>query len=187
MSVMRDDAGDLPAAAAGDAEAFARLYDRHAPVVLSLCRRQMWSREEAEDALQDIFLRAYPKLHEVTAPAKLRPWLYGITKRVCKERRRAARRRLRHELAAPGKRMDDRRRTESPIEAAVQTEQLERLTAAIDALPDDQRLAIHLYYLEEDPVEAARKAMKLSRQGFYRRLARARDRLAILMREGTPA
>ena len=37
--LVSDDARDLAAATTGDHEAFARLYDRHAPVVLSLCRR----------------------------------------------------------------------------------------------------------------------------------------------------
>jgi RNA polymerase sigma-70 factor (ECF subfamily) len=57
-------------------------------------------------------------------------------------------------------------------------EQLDRLTAALERLEDDERLAIHLYYLEHDPVIAAREAMRLSRSGYYKLLARARQKLA---------
>ena len=71
------------------------------------------------------------------------------------------------------------------LDAAEKTEQLDRLGAARDALPDDERLAIHMFYLEADPVAAASSALKLSRSGFYKLLARARTRLAASMREVT--
>jgi RNA polymerase sigma-70 factor (ECF subfamily) len=186
MSVMNDDASDLPAAVAGDAEAFVRLYDQYAPVVLSLCRRRAWSASEAEDLLQEVFLRAYSKLHEVANAEKLAPWLYGMARRVCDERRRATRRRLRHEWKASTIRMEQHPPVPTPPDNAEHAERLERLTAAIEALPDSQRLAVHLYYLESKPVEAARQVLRLSRQGFYKRLAKARVRLATLMCEGTP-
>jgi RNA polymerase sigma-70 factor (ECF subfamily) len=53
----------------------------------------------------------------------------------------------------------------------------------MDQLPERERLAIHLYYLEADPVTAAASALGLSRGGFYKLLARARQQLAVLMRE----
>ena len=64
---------------------------------------------------------------------------------------------------------------------ASQREQLDRLTHAIDQLDDDERLAIHLYYLERNPVAAAREAMQMSRSGYYKILARAREKLALVM------
>ena len=69
---------------------------------------------------------------------------------------------------------------DEPLDRA---ERLERLGAALDGLPDDERLAIHLFYLEADPVAAASSALHLSRSAFYKLLARARERLACLMRE----
>ncbi len=92
---MEADGEDLAAARAGDDEAFARIYDRHAAVVLSLCRRLSMS--EADDATQETFIRAHRNLHKVEEPEKLRPWLYAVARRVCSERTRSARRRARHE------------------------------------------------------------------------------------------
>lgn len=180
---MTDDARDLTASLAGDHQAFARLYDRHAAVVLSLCRNRCAN--EAEDALQETFIRAYRMLDKLNGPERLRPWLYAIARRVCAERRRAGRRRNHHEeqammvqpsrLSAVGTGTD-------PIERA---DQLDRLTSAIELLPDDERLAIHLFYLDDDPVTAAASALGLSRSGFYKLLARARQKLASQMREVT--
>ncbi len=183
---MSDEASDLSAAAAGDAEAFARLYDRHEGIVLSLCRRRSWSMDEAQDAAQETFMRAYLRLPEVRAPAMLRPWLYAIARHVCRERRRAASHRTQYEMnAARNRRVDSSDSSASaPVDAVEHAEQLERLTVALEALPDRQRLAIHLYYLDADPVAVASQALGVTRKGFYKLLARARRRLAVRMREG---
>ena len=181
-----DEAADLTAAQASDQDAFARLYDRHAAVVLSLCRRL--SMAEAEDAAQETFIRAYRLLHKVESADKLRPWLYGIARRVCSEHTRALRRRRHHEDQAMLTRTAERKaRAPSPGESLEQAEQMQRLDGAIDQLDDRQRLAIHLYYLESDPIQAAQSALGLSRSGYYKLLAKARERLGELMREANPS
>jgi RNA polymerase sigma-70 factor (ECF subfamily) len=178
---MTDDARDLNAARAGDHQAFARLYDRHAAVVFSLCRGRC--ADEAEDATQETFIRAYKLLSQLDDPEALRPWLYAIARRVCAERSRAVARRHRHEEAAVMIRTARLSAADSSLDAAGKAEQLDRLTAAIEALPDDERLAIHLFYIEDDPAAVAAAAIRLSRAGFYKFLARARNKLASRMRE----
>jgi RNA polymerase sigma factor (sigma-70 family) len=69
-----------------------------------------------------------------------------------------------------------------PTRLAEHAEQLDRLGAALDQLDDRERLAIHLYYLEADPVQAAASALGLSRSGYYKLLGRAREQLAALMK-----
>jgi RNA polymerase sigma-70 factor (ECF subfamily) len=181
-TVMSDDISDLTAASAGDPEAFARLYERHAPVVLSLCRRCS-SAGEAEDAMQEAFLRAFRRLDQLASPAGFRPWLYSIARRVCAERRRSTTRRIRHEARASQERVEMDSQTSTAADSVELDEQLDRLTVAINTLPENERLAIHLYYLEPDPPAAASSALGLSRGGYYKLLHRARQRLAILMRE----
>ncbi len=51
----------------------------------------------------------------------------------------------------------------------------------MEKLDDRERLAIHLYYLESDPVTTATDALGLSRSGYYKLLGRAREQLADLM------
>ena len=55
----------------------------------------------------------------------------------------------------------DRARATTPGDDAAHAESLQRLDRALDRLPEDERLAIHLYYLEPDPVAAARSALDL--------------------------
>jgi RNA polymerase sigma-70 factor (ECF subfamily) len=201
-NVMTDDARDAQAALAARNDcaaapeshrAFARIYDRHSAVVRALCLRHLPTDADADDALQETFLRAYRLLHELSDPDGLRPWLYAIARNVCAERRRSAARRGKHEQAAAEERIvmsglssTNHSPHAAPRQAdgasrAAHSEVLSRLTAALDELPDDERLAIHLYYLEPDPVAAAGASLKISRSGFYKLLSRAREHLASIL------
>lgn len=169
-----DDCTLLAAHRAGDTSAFGRLYDRHAAAVLSFCRRD----HDGEDAMQETFIRAHRRLADVTDCTGFRAWLIAIAGFVVRERRRGAARQARHlraaAEAAPGP-------GAAPDAAAERADALHRLGRALDALPDDERLAIHLQYLEVDPGVAAGSALGLSKSGYYKLLARARERLASLM------
>lgn len=81
--------------------------------------------------------------------------------------------------------MSDAATTVSPAAEpeAIRRERLARLGEALATLDEDERLAVHLYYLDRDPVAAARSALGLSRSAFYKLLARARERLALRLRE----
>lgn len=166
--------------------AFARLYDRHAPIVLAVCRRFTGDHHaddaEAEDAMQETFMRAHRLLDRLEVPGQFRAWLLGIARRVCAERRRSTSRRLRHEHEALASTPRDDG-AEIAITTAAREESLRRLDVSLDMLAEDERLAIHLYYLDPDPVHAADTALGLSRSAFYKLLARARGQLARLMRE----
>ncbi|MGI9014435.1 MAG: RNA polymerase sigma factor [Phycisphaerales bacterium] len=185
------DAADIVAARLGDQNAFARLYDRHAAVVLSFCRGCLVSGvlADADDACQLTFLRAFAKLDDVTAPATFRRWLLAIAGNVCRERIRAARRRSTHEMTAAQLHLHHQQRnhvgpaaetvTSNAASSSIERrEQLDKLTTAIDQLDERQRLAIHLYYLESDPVAAAARDLALSRSAFYKLLQQARAQLA---------
>lgn len=178
-----DDCTDLASHRSGDPAAFARLYDRHAAVVFSICRVETPGRSEADadDAAQETFIRAYRMLDRVVDCRGFASWLHRIARLVCSERRRAHSRRRRHE----GEAMTAQATLQEPIaeNEALRRERLRRLGSALSELDDDERLAIHLYYLDRDPLVAANSALGLSRSAFYKLLARARERLALRLRE----
>jgi RNA polymerase sigma-70 factor (ECF subfamily) len=188
---MRDSVtGDGPLVALardGDDDAYARLFDRHAPVVMSFCRRDLGSSADAEDALQETFIRAHDRLAQLDDGAAFRPWLYAIARRVCSERRRALLRRRKHEGAAMAMAMRNGAVSDAEPAGAARREAMERLSRSIDRLGERERLAIHLYYLDADPVRAAAEALGVSRSGYYKLLARARVQLAALLGEMQPS
>ena len=75
MPAHPDEAALLRAARSGDAAAFARLYQRHAPAIHSLVLRLSGNVETAEDITQDVFLKAMRFLPGLRAELPLRPWL----------------------------------------------------------------------------------------------------------------
>lgn len=75
-----DDASLVRAAREGDRSAFAGIYDRYADSIYSFLVTVVRNRDDAADLLQDTFLTAGSRLHQLRDPARLRPWLYAIAR-----------------------------------------------------------------------------------------------------------
>src|SRR5690348_1454139 len=76
---------------AGDERAFELAYDRYHAQLLAFCRHMLGSREEAEDALQRVFVSAHRQLLRDDRPVRLKPWLYAIARNRCLSMLRARR------------------------------------------------------------------------------------------------
>jgi RNA polymerase sigma-70 factor, ECF subfamily len=70
---------DVALAAAGDRRAFERLYHVHVTRVFSLCARMVNDRTRAEELTQDVFVRAWEKLHLFRGEAAFGTWLHRMT------------------------------------------------------------------------------------------------------------
>jgi RNA polymerase sigma-70 factor (ECF subfamily) len=86
-----DDAALLARAAGGDHRAFAALVDRHAGMVLAVCRRHLG--DDAEDAAQEAFVKAWRAAATYSGRASVRTWLYRIAVNAARDRLRHQRRR----------------------------------------------------------------------------------------------
>ena len=76
-------------------EAFEALVQRHGPMVLSVCRRVLRDRHDAEDAFQATFLVLVRKAASIRRPELLANWLYGVAYRISlRSKANASRRRL---------------------------------------------------------------------------------------------
>ena len=78
---------DVALAASGDSHAFERLYRRHVARIHSLARR-MVDAAEADDLTQDVFVRAWEKLHTFRGQAAFGTWLYRLAVNVILGRRK---------------------------------------------------------------------------------------------------
>jgi RNA polymerase sigma-70 factor (ECF subfamily) len=70
---------DVALAAAGDRRAFERLYRQHMTRVFSLCARMVTDRTRAEELTQDVFVRAWEKLHLFRGESAFGTWLHRMT------------------------------------------------------------------------------------------------------------
>ena len=69
---------DVARAAAGDREAFERLYRTHVNRIFSLCVRMCGDRGRAEELTQDVFVRAWEKLHLFKGESQFSTWLHRL-------------------------------------------------------------------------------------------------------------
>lgn len=87
---------DATSAAAGDRQAFERLYRAHVNRVFSLCARMVADRARAEELTQDVFVRAWEKLHLFRGEASFATWLHRLAVNVVlNDRKTEGRRRSR--------------------------------------------------------------------------------------------
>lgn len=89
---------DAARAASGDRVAFERLYRLHVNRVFSLCARMVADRTRAEELTQDVFVRAWEKLHLFRGESSFSTWLHRLAVNVVlNERKTEGRRRERFE------------------------------------------------------------------------------------------
>jgi RNA polymerase sigma factor (sigma-70 family) len=121
---------------AGHDDAFRVIHDRYRQRLFAYTRQMLPRRQDAEDALQDIFVRAYAGLRANHRELALRAWLYRVAHNRCiDELRRPAPPppEVMQLLSAP---------VHDPIAEADQRESLRRLIADVRRLPDQQRSAL---------------------------------------------
>ena len=123
----------------GTRQAFEAIYDRHHRALLAFCRHMLGSHEEAEDALQRVFVSAHRHLCDGSAHVNLKPWLYTIARNRCLSMLRARRETIAlddvHEPSCNGLALADE------VELG---EDLKEMLGDIARLPDDQRAALVL-------------------------------------------
>ena len=153
-----------------DAEAFADLMVRHAGLVYGTCQRVLRDTHAAEDAAQDCFLALARHARQVRG--NLAGWLHTTALRAALRRRAEARATLDHASDVPAVDTDRERH-----------ELLEHLDQALAELPDDQREAVVLRFLEGQTQEQIALRLGCSQPTIHRRidrgLAELRRRLSV--------
>jgi RNA polymerase sigma factor (sigma-70 family) len=158
---------------AGDEAAFERLFDRYAPGLLSFCRHMLGSREEAEDAVQHVFLAAHRALLGSDREMQLRAWLYAIARNRCLSMLRARRDELAIDDVDPG------RVSTAGLSAEVERRQdLRDLVADVQRLPDDQRAALVLAELGAHSHEEIAEILDVRKDKVKALVFQAREALA---------
>ena len=131
----------LSRVAAGEAEAFAPLVQSHQERLLRLCERLLGDPEEARDAAQEVFLKAYRNAGDVRPQGQVYTWLYRIAVNHClnKLRRRKLVRFLRWEAREDAPALDPPDAAADPAAALEARSRWQATRRALAGLPESQR------------------------------------------------
>jgi RNA polymerase sigma-70 factor, ECF subfamily len=135
----------IRAARAGDHVAFDRLMILYQLPVWKMAFHTLGRREDADDAVQEVFLRVYKYLNSYDLSKSFPPWLYGITDRVCKDafKRKAQTRVYAGEFLEETIRIAPRQ-----PEDLIAGERRQILAEGLNCLPARQRQALILHTIE---------------------------------------
>lgn len=142
-------------------------------LLLKVCYAYLCDGEEAKDAVQETFLKAYKSLDSFRGECNEKSWVIGIARNTCLDMRRSA----------WFRRVDKRVRLEDLPEAMtpVATEDELELTAAVLNLPGKLKDAVILYYFQGLSMQETAAILGITQPSVSSRLSRARKKLRTLL------
>lgn len=175
-SVKQTDAALVQRVLEGDVESFAMLVDRHHERCLRIALRLLGNSEDAEETVQDTFVRAYRALGRYEEREQFAPWLTRILVNRC---RTAMSRRVRHvKTFVNDEQAMAAAATRDGADGGMWRAEVER---ALAALPAEQREAFVLKHVEELEYEAMAEITGAGVSALKMRVKRARERLRVLL------
>jgi RNA polymerase sigma-70 factor (ECF subfamily) len=166
----------------GEVVAYEELVRRYQDVALRTAHLVSGGVDDAEDAVQEAFVKAFHALARFRPGSPFRPWLLRIVANEARNRRRSANRRSGLALRAT----EDRPSSDaapSPEAAVLVHETRIALLRAVEALRDDDREVVVARYLLELPEAEAAEMLGVPRGTVKSRLSRALARLRVALRE----
>src|ERR1700729_3069562 len=144
-------------ARSGNSDAFRVLVEQHSRIIFRLAFRMTGNEQDAEDVVQETFMRAYKRLSDYEARASFSPWLYRIASNYALDLIRSRRR---HEDKRERALSEDRDILETVAEGSPGPDRLafggqvkDHVNAALDELTAQERTAFVLRHFEGLSIE----------------------------------
>jgi len=167
----------------GNTRRYAILVDRHKERAMTLAVRLVGNREEAEEIVQDAFLRAFRGLDQFRGDARFTTWFYRIVYNLCMTK--MSRRGPRHETVdlLDEKQRDRGEEAVSVLERMEQEEFQAMLAEEVQRLPEKLKTAVTLFYVQEMSYEEMAETLDLPLGTVKTNLFRGRNLLRQRMLE----
>jgi RNA polymerase sigma-70 factor (ECF subfamily) len=166
----------------GDAAAWESLMLTHQESVFRLAYLLLGDPDEAEDAAQESFLRAWKYLRRFDSTRPLRPWLLSITANLARNRRRSAGR----YLAALMRAVRDEPAPARIEEKSMQTVEANELWHAVRNLGLAEQQIIYLRYFLDLSVDETAQVLQVAEGTVKSRLSRALEKLRTIIQQDFP-
>lgn len=158
----------------GDTSAFGTLVRRWYGPVLAFCQTRMISPFDAEDAVQESFLRAHRQLAQLREPQRFGAWLQGIAGHVCVDTIR----KLSRGTATVGIDLAEMPAgDDGPARSAADLDEREHLIRTLHELPDSNREVLLLHYFNDMTYDEMADWLGVARSTVNERLRNGREML----------
>lgn len=169
-----DDASIIARVLAGDVNRFAELVNRHQAALYRHAVAMVLDHDAAADMVQDAFVRAYTNLRSCRDREHFRAWLFQTLRNRCLDYLKEARRKN-IRLDDAGSIVDS---AEGPADIIERKRLRSRITDALAELPEAQREAFVMHYVEEIPYETMAELLNAKVSALKMRVMRARETLS---------
>lgn len=166
---------------AGDTACFACLLDKYSRQVYSLILKVVRNREDAEELTQDVFMKVFKHLSSFKGDCSFSTWIYRIAYNTAISQAR----KTRHEFLSIEESLINNVSEEEIAESLGRrdnSEQVERLDAALTQLPPDERAIILLFYMKEKTVDEVAMITGLTSSNVKVKLHRIRKKLFVILK-----
>lgn len=169
-------------AISGEQKAYENLMKRYQPQIYHLMLKMVHSADEAQDLVQEAFMKAFASLPHFNYEYAFSTWLYKIASNNCIDHLRKKKLQM-FSIDAPVSHQDDTYHYEIPDltyypdREILQKERSELIRSAIDELPENYRTVIQLRHTEELSYEEISEILKIPIGTVKARLFRAREML----------
>ncbi len=167
----------------GNKASFEALMHKYFPRLVNFIYRYVHSREAAEDLAQEVFIRVYKSGPGYKPQSKFQTWVFTIARNLSlNELRRNKHRTVSLDATFSSDEGELRRQVEdpnsaSPDEDMLRGEKAAAVKAAIDDLPENQRVAVLLRRYEQFSYEEIARTMNISSKAVKSLLSRAKESL----------
>ncbi|MEO1405747.1 MAG: RNA polymerase sigma factor [Pseudomonadota bacterium] len=176
MAVDRE-ADQIKRAAGGDPAAIRAIVVRNTAPLNALAYRMLRSQEDAEEVVQETFLRAWKALPKWKPNAQLSTWLHRVALNLCYDR---LRKRREHVMAEPPDIVDE---TPGPQGQLERQQSIAKVRDALAQLPERQQAALSLCALEGYTNKMAAEILEISVEALESLLSRGRRQLRSILHE----
>jgi len=196
MTGCHDDLSLVDACRAGQTEAFGVLVRKYQDRLYPTILRLVGSPEDAQDILQDAFIRAFEKLEQFHGESSFYTWIYRIAVNLALSGHRKRQNRSRPGLFRlgrnrPGGEPADSSAENDPTSAVERVERVAAVEAALDALGPDHRAVVILKDFDGKRYEEISDLLEIPvgtvRSRLHRARCELRDRLRFLVDDATPS
>jgi len=162
---------------AGDCQAFEQIVLRYERRVMTLSARLLQGIDEAQDATQEVFLRAFKYLHRLDVRRPVEPWLMRITVNVCRDIQRKTQRRHYSFSEVPATEADVPDESPDPYSGLAWEQERQKLRSALNTLPQKEKMAVVLRDVEGFTTAEVAEILHSSETTVRSQICRGRLRL----------